>query len=143
MAALPAGDWIQLLTLAGLAGGAGQCMRAIVEIKKAHDVSSTAGGAVTDNIDLKQMLISLVIGAVAGVLAAMALDVSVGQITAQQVLTFMAAGYAGADFIEGFMSRYVPQATPPVTAVAATGAAVTVTAVAGDAAAPAQPASAP
>lgn len=139
MAALPAGDWIQLLTLAGLAGGAGQCMRAIVEIKKAHDVSSTAGGAVTDTIDLKQMLISLVIGAVAGVLAAMALDVSVGQITAQQVLTFMAAGYAGADFIEGFMSRYVPQAAPPMAA----GAAVTVTAVAGDAAAPAQPTSAP
>lgn len=140
MAALSAGDWIQLLTLAGLAGGAGQCMRAIVEIKKAHDVTSTAGGSVGDTVDFKQMGVSLVVGAVAGVLSAMALDLSVAQISAQQVLTFMAAGYAGADFIEGFMSRYMPQ-TGPTATVAAGGAAVTVTAVAGEAAAPAQPAS--
>lgn len=140
MAALSAGDWIQLLTLAGLAGGAGQCMRAIVEIKKAHDVTSTAGGSVGDTVDFKQMGVSLVVGAVAGVLSAMALDLSVAQISAQQVLTFMAAGYAGADFIEGFMSRYMPQ-TGPAATVTAGGAAVTVTAVAGEAAAPAQPAS--
>lgn len=124
MAALSAGDWIQLLGLAGLAGAAGQCVRAIVGLKQTHDAVSTAGGRFSDHLDVPQMVISLIIGAVSGMLASMALDVSVAQISSQQVLTFLAAGYAGADFIEGFMSRYVPQGTtpmvPPVTEAAVT-----------------------
>jgi len=136
MAALSAGDWIQLLGLAGLCGAAGQCVRSIVGLKKMYDTTAPAGGSVGDSLDLRRLTISIVIGAVAGMLSAMALDLSVAQITAQQVLTFMAAGYAGADFIEGFMSRYIPQGGPAATAVAGTTAAVAAVTVP---AAPAQP----
>jgi uncharacterized membrane protein SpoIIM required for sporulation len=97
---------ITTFTLLGaFLGMAGQAARVIVGLKKKYD-KSTEGGS-QDWFDTKQLVISLVIGGVAGIIGAISL---IGEeITKQTLLTLIAIGYAGADFIEGFMKKKLPQ----------------------------------
>ena len=68
------------------------------------------------------MLISLLIGAVAGALAAIMILKPDAAISPGTLLGLAAAGYSGADFIEGFIARYLPTgslpAGPPLAAAA-------------------------
>ena len=57
------------------------------------------------------MLISLLIGAVAGALAAIMILKPDAAISPGTLLGLAAAGYSGADFIEGFIARYLPTGT--------------------------------
>jgi hypothetical protein len=62
--------------------------------------------------------VSLRIGFIAGVFALLALGpdkLQGGEAKTQLLLGLMAAGYAGTDFIEGFMSKYLPgkEQAPP------------------------------
>ncbi|HTQ14552.1 MAG TPA: hypothetical protein VMH86_11810 [Rhizomicrobium sp.] len=102
-------DWLQLILLAGLAGAVGQCTRIIVGIKKVNDQASATNQSLGDLVDLSRMVVSLLIGFTAGVLASLVMpNVNIHAMTAEMILAFAAAGYTGSDFIEGIMSRYVP-----------------------------------
>jgi len=104
------GEWFQLLGIGMLAGALGQAIRVIVGLKKTSD-SAAPGTALADNIDAARLLVSLLIGAVAGALAATTTLTAPGKLNSIAPEIFfglMAAGYAGADFIEGFMSKTMP-----------------------------------
>jgi uncharacterized membrane protein YeaQ/YmgE (transglycosylase-associated protein family) len=94
-------DWLQLLTLGALAGAAGQGARVIVGIKKLSDAASGAGSSVANLIEPSRLIISLIIGAVAGILAATQMQSST--LDTGSMLKLAGIGYIGADFIEGFM----------------------------------------
>jgi hypothetical protein len=86
-------------------GAVGQGIRVIVGIKKQLDEASTSGKK--DWFQGKQLLISLIIaltiGGIAGVLGA--IQFLGTQITKEFMMTLIAIGYAGTDFIEGFMKK--------------------------------------
>jgi hypothetical protein len=101
---------MQLLSLGALVGAGGQGTRVIVGIKKLSDAASsmTTAGTPTKATDLivtSQLFVSLAIGAIAGALAAATTMMPGAGVSSEQIAGLAAAGYAGADFIEGFMSR--------------------------------------
>ena len=96
---------LNYLILGALLGAAGQGARVIVGLKKLHDMQ-----AFKSEFSGVQLIISLVIGAVAGILASVAL---IGQpVDRKLLLGLVAVGYAGADFIEGFMQTVLPKGGP-------------------------------
>jgi hypothetical protein len=109
--AFPIADWFNLIAFAALIGAGGQGARMIVGLKKVSDATSAqaaAGLPTADVIVASRLLVSLAIGAIAGgIAAATTMDPRAG-LTGDQIAGLAAAGYAGADFIEGFMSRAVP-----------------------------------
>jgi len=109
--AFPISDWFNLIGFAALIGAGGQGARMIVGLKKINDAKSAqlaAGIPVTDMILASKLLVSLAIGAIAGgIAAATTMDPRAG-LTGDQIAGLAAAGYAGADFIEGFMNRAAP-----------------------------------
>ena len=107
---LTAAEWIQLMFLGGLAGTLGQGTRVVVGMKKLDAEAVAAGKERKDLMEVSRLLISIAIGFIAGALAALLTDVDLSKIQVEQILAFAAAGYAGADFIEGAMSRFVPVA---------------------------------
>lgn len=98
-------QWIQLIGLGGLAGVLGQGMRTIVGLKKLADAAHMHRTAVSELLSISRLTTSLAIGFIAGALAAISSIVDQSNISTEQILALSAAGYAGADFIEGFMSR--------------------------------------
>jgi hypothetical protein len=117
-------DWLTIIGLGGLLGAVGQGARAIVGLKKASDAATGRGERLKDTFDAAQLVVSLMIGFVAGTLATIAAaaagNISTGDIEGQTLAMLVAAGYAGTDFIEGFMTRATngssprdPQALPP------------------------------
>jgi hypothetical protein len=95
------------IVLGILLGAVGQSVRAIVGIKKASDEASSSKEEFKDWFDFKTLFLSLLIGGTAGSLGAISLLGE--QIDKQFLLTIVAAGYAGADFIEGFIKTKLPK----------------------------------
>ncbi len=94
------------LIMGAILGSAGQCARVVVGVKKKIDIADK-GTAIKDWFDVKQLLLSIIIGAVAGIIGAISL---LGEaIDKQLLITLMAIGYAGTDFIEGFIKKSLPQ----------------------------------
>lgn len=92
-------DWLPVLTLGALLGAVGQVIRTIPGLKKLKD--DPAG-----KFDPMQLMMSVIIGAAAGVIAMITLEVSSGKaISTQDIITVIAAGYTGSDFIEAFITR--------------------------------------
>lgn len=107
-ATLPAIEWLQIVGLGALLGAIGQGARTVVGLKKVNDAASEANGSVRDMIETSRLLVSLAIGAIAGALAAISTVENVAGIGTQQIVALIGAGYAGADFVEGFMARARP-----------------------------------
>jgi hypothetical protein len=110
----PIEHWMMALAVGALLGALGQLVRTIPGTYKRHQ----AGGG--EPFSGQVLLLTVVIGAVAGMLAALFV---VGDLVAPKVgfgplLGLMAAGYAGADFIEGFAGRWLRQGTPAATPAA-------------------------
>lgn len=105
-------QWIELLLLGGFAGAIGQIARVVVGIKKLGQEAAATGKTRTDLIEVSRLVISVVIGFTAGALAAMLVKVDLEHISVDQLLAFAAAGYAGADFIEGAMDSVTPKLPP-------------------------------
>jgi hypothetical protein len=90
----------------------GQGLRAVAGLKKQADEAATRNLALGKVFDSTTFFTSLFIGAMAGMAAylglhfgsAQAADVSQGT----TILGIIAAGYAGADFIEAFAQKYLP-----------------------------------
>ena len=99
-------DWVELMGFGALAGAVGQSARTIVGLKKLND-GKDPNATLSDSIDTSRLFVSLLIGAVAGVLAASVSDIvkDLDNITPQLFMVVVLAGYSGSDFIEGFMSK--------------------------------------
>lgn len=111
MDSFPLSGWFQLLAFGAFVGAGGQAARMIVGLKKLSDAASAASSAgnsttLSDLIIPSQLVISLMIGAIAGgIAAATTMTPESLMLSGQQVAGLAAAGYAGADFIEGFMQK--------------------------------------
>ena len=103
-------DIIFQILVGGLLGIIGQGIRVIVGIKKMKDVQSENKLNSTNipggDFDSRRLWLSIFIGFIAGALGGLfAVDLKT-PITDKTVLaTLIAIGYAGVDFIEGFMSK--------------------------------------
>lgn len=115
--AIPASQIVSSLLLGGLLGATGQGIRAIVGIKKQRE--EKAAGVRNTEFSQGRLLATIAIGFVAGVLATLPFfgsNVSESGLlteepkwTQQVILTLIAAGYSGGDFIEGFLKNYLPK----------------------------------
>jgi hypothetical protein len=92
--------------LGAVLGAVGQGTRAIIGIKKATDQAAVEGKKIEEWFELKRLLFSLIIGAIAGCLAA--ITILGAPVNKELLLGLVAAGYAGTDFIEGLISKYTP-----------------------------------
>jgi uncharacterized membrane protein YeaQ/YmgE (transglycosylase-associated protein family) len=94
------------ILLGGLLGIVGQGIRVIVGLKKLNDTADATNATLNSLFKLQQLIISLLIGFVAGVLATFSLNVSsMANIGNDIAMAIIGAGYAGTDFIEGFMRK--------------------------------------
>lgn len=107
-------DWLTWITLGAALGAAGQGLRITVGLGKMKQAQAAANAADTplpaDAVyDRTRLSVSLAIGAAAGALAAV---VSHGAppdpLSRDALLTLLASGYAGADFIEGAVKSFAP-----------------------------------
>lgn len=89
-----------------LLGMIGQGIRAIVGIKKEND--QAAGKDWKEWFDMNELVLSLIIGGIAGGLSATLLLSRGTEVDRDSLLTLVGSGYAGTDFIEGFMVRKTP-----------------------------------
>jgi len=99
--------------LAIVLGIFGQSLRAVAGLKKQADEAAATNKKVSEVFDIRILGISLFIGAVAGLTGYLGMkygstdsaDFSKGS----TILGIIAAGYAGADFIEAFAKKYLPK----------------------------------
>jgi hypothetical protein len=115
-------QWILQLLLGGLLGVVGQGIRVVPGLKKVNDHALAEKKPFGDVFSMGTLLISLLIGFTAGALAIIASVPDGSAATTmdrQMILTLLAAGYAGTDFIEAFVKKNLPGnggATPATTA---------------------------
>ncbi len=101
-------DTLALIALGAVLGAAGQGVRAVVGVKKALEAAQ--GSSRAGWFDGRRLGYSLLLGAVAGVVAAVAQYQPGIVVTRSLLLGFAAAGYAGADFVSGAFGRWLPKA---------------------------------
>lgn len=107
---------LELLTgcaLGALLGVFGQGLRAVAGLKKQSEEAAAQGKSLSDTFDGTSFGVSLFIGGVAGVAGYLGLRFGAGNdinlLEGTTVLGVIAAGYAGADFIEAFAKRWLPK----------------------------------
>lgn len=88
------------IVLGIILGMTGQGARVIVGLKKKFDTGSK------NWFDAKLLVTSFMIGGIAGAIGAILLLDQ--ELDKQTLLTLVTIGYAGTDFIEGFMKRKLP-----------------------------------
>jgi len=102
-------QFLIMLVLGAILGATGQGIRVVVGLKKASDSN--------DKFDQKQLvtslLIALVVGGIAGVLAATK-TTNFSLFSVSDAMLFIGAGYAGTDFIEGFMTTNSSAISTPI-----------------------------
>lgn len=107
-----ASDALAAIMLAGTMGLVGQGARAAVGFKKLNDSAQSSDLDWQDLFVASRLIVSLIIGFIAGVAAALALDLNtLIDMKAQDsklLLGLAAAGYAGTDIIEAFVARLNP-----------------------------------
>jgi len=96
--------------LAAFLGVVGQLVRVVVGLKKEGDLAGATNQTLKQRFDSQQLLTSLgiavAVGAIAGALAG--IQNTTGTPDTRTLLGFIAAGYAGTDFIEGLMKKELP-----------------------------------
>ncbi len=88
--------------LAFLWGVFGQAIRALIGIKKQIDDANMSKRKIKHWFNLNLLIVSLILGGIAGMVGLMLLNILNLEI---YIVTIMAAGYAGADFIEGVFRK--------------------------------------
>lgn len=111
-------DLLQLIAIGAIGGMFGQGLRVIVGIKKASDEASVDGKTLrAEGLDVSRMVLSLFIGAIAGGVGIFTItgfsDGAVKDITVQMFFGIVGMGYAGTDFIEGFIRTQLPKSPAP------------------------------
>lgn len=104
-------QWVMQLLLGGMMGVIGQGIRAIVGFKKVYDQALAEKTDFPSKFQTSVFFVSLFTGFVAGTLASIAISDDAGHVTFDKnmLLGLAAAGYGGADFVEGFAKKYLPQ----------------------------------
>jgi CHASE2 domain-containing sensor protein len=103
-----AAQTLTFVLLGALLGAAGQGARVVVGLKKEIVDARGTGKTVAQWFDGRELLVSFVLGSVAGIIAAIWQYGPDVLITKNLLLGFAAAGYAGADFIGGLMEKWIP-----------------------------------
>src|SRR5690349_8744819 len=94
------------VVLGAILGMVGQSARVVIGLKKVLDQANSQGRTFSEQFSPNVLVVSLIIGAVAGVLAVItAVGLDSQLITKEALLAVIAAGYAGTDFIEGIMNK--------------------------------------
>jgi hypothetical protein len=109
-----ANDWLFVILLGGILGMVGQGIRVIAGLPKLNSavnaLPDTTDVKFGDVFDMKQLIVSLIIGFLAGLLAAVSLGLKAeDNIDPKVILGLIAAGYTGADFIEGIVKTFLPK----------------------------------
>jgi hypothetical protein len=124
-AAVPAGasgaapvpiDLLKLFIIGALLGAFGQGLRAVVGLKGVSDEAKAQGLSFYDLFEAARLLTSLLIGGLVGLASALVYYKAYGAVTPDATTCFAwaAAGYAGTDALEGFISQYLaPGASTP------------------------------
>jgi len=109
MAITTTADWAIFLLSSGGMGMTGQLVRAIAGTKKVNDKATEMKAKFADVFDWPKFLMSLATGFAAGIIAGLSLNPD-GDIKTDNHfwLGVLAAGYAGADFIEAFLKKSLP-----------------------------------
>ena len=109
------GGVLAALMLFGLLGLIGQGIRAVVGLKNAGALNANTPAS-QSVFSAAYLLVSLMIGFIAGVLAGIALKfqdlTKIDQSSWQQLLGIIASGYVGADFVENTINLVIPGAQP-------------------------------
>lgn len=104
-------QWILQLLLGGILGMVGQGLRVVAGLKKMNDQAARDRKTFSDMFQTSAMLSSLMIGFIAGAVAiVVSIDVAAAahSIDKTTIVTLITAGYAGTDFIEGFIKKHLP-----------------------------------
>jgi len=96
------------ILLGAVLGLIGQGIRVIIGLTKLKK-ESTDQAAFNESFDIKELLLSLLIGAIAGILGVLSIttakpDSKLSDLTLQLI----AIGYAGTDFIQGVLKQVLP-----------------------------------
>lgn len=107
-------ELLQLVAIGIIAGAFGQGLRAIVGIKKASDEAAAGGVTLrTEGLDVSRLFFSLYIGAIAGGVGIFTITGFSGgaasNISLEMFFGVVGIGYAGTDFIEGFVRTQMPK----------------------------------
>ncbi len=107
-------ELLQLIAIGAIAGAFGQGLRAIVGIKKASDEAAAQGNTLrTEGLDVVRLVFSLFIGAIAGGVGIFTItgfnSGATADITPEIFFGAIGIGYAGTDFIEGFVRTKLPK----------------------------------
>ena len=104
-------DWVMTLILGGILGMVGQGIRVIIGLKKMNQTAAQKGKKFSDLFQGNTLGLSLLIGFIAGALAMIGVtgSMEVGNPSKELIVTILGAGYAGTDFIEGFINKYLPR----------------------------------
>lgn len=109
---------LSYVVLGAVLGMVGQGVRVVVGIKKELD-QAAPGAAWSTWFQPGQLLttiiISMAVGAIAGVLAVVSAPSFGTTITRGFMVGIIGAGYAGTDFIEGIMTNAATSTTPSIT----------------------------
>lgn len=97
------------LFIGTLLGTVGQIARVAAGLKKETDNPQNAGKKYSEWFDMGEFVVSLLIGAAAGAMVAIALMGT--PIDKRFLVACITAGYAGADFVGAFMANYVSGAS--------------------------------
>lgn len=114
-------DWVSILILGGILGMIGQGIRVVAGLKKVNDRALAEGKRFGLLFDSSTLALSLLIGFIAGALAIIGMTGGTetvnpaNALTKDIIVTIIGAGYAGTDFIEGFIKKSLPasQTKPP------------------------------
>ena len=99
-------DVLILILLGGLLGAFGQGMRVVVGLKKMYDQANRQNAEFTAQFSSSKLMISLFIGFLAGGIGILTMEQP--KLGKELYLTLLGIGYAGADFIEGFVKKSLP-----------------------------------
>jgi hypothetical protein len=106
---MSASQELVVLLLGALMGLLGQGSRAVIGLKSMSDDARALGVSPNDLFQAARLLISLTIGILVGIAAALIYlsGSPTGAPDWHILLGFAASGYLGTDFLEGFVSRYL------------------------------------
>ena len=106
---LNATQWLTLIGFGAVLGAAGQLVRVLPGLKKFNDEVAAKGADPRVLFSAARLVVSILIGALAGALGAVTMRFDPEQsIDMNRVIALITIGYAGADFIEGFIQKYIP-----------------------------------
>ena len=110
---LTANEWVMQFLVGGLFGMLGQALRVVVGLKKLNDRALQAGRPFQELFKPSTLIVSLLIGFIAGVLGILSSGLNLQAITRENVMLLIGIGYTGADFIEGFVRKSLPPGAAP------------------------------